>query len=89
MYSVKEREYIPPEWFANVKSGALSTGLIREGWKKRRGGKHPIFTKAGYGQILLRYGGKSPPNRLTAWYFKEAGVSRAEAARILGRDEES
>lgn len=89
MYSVKEKEYIPPEWFSNVKRGALFAGLRREGWKKRRGSKHFVFTKPGYTQIIVPYGGKSPPTKLTAWYFREAGVSREEAARILGRDEES
>lgn len=84
----RENERIPPEWFLNIKRKELFAGLRREGWEERKGGKHLVFTKEGYGQIILRYGGKSPPdNKFTARHFVEAGVSREEVERILGRKE--
>ena len=84
--SRRENKHTPSKWFLKIKRETLFAGLRREGWKERKGHKHLIFTKPGYGQLIFRYGGKSPPNnRLTARYFAGAGVPREEVERIMGR----
>jgi hypothetical protein len=51
------------------------------------GAKHIVFTKPGYGRIILRQGSKSRPDKVMAKNFMDAGVSRKEVERLLGRKE--
>ncbi|HEX9721898.1 MAG TPA: hypothetical protein VGA53_01395 [Candidatus Paceibacterota bacterium] len=86
MNTPRKEERIPANWFYNIKRRSLFAGLRREGWQQHMGGNHYRFAKQGYGNLIFPFGSKSTlNNHLTPQHFRKAGISKEEAARILGR----